>query len=688
MPAVPFKKTGTVADENATWTWNADTQNAILGDAGDDWAAYKAAHAWWDGSTGDDAKKKAPYKLPHHQKGENGLETVFHGVTAAMARLEQSDIPDGELKATFDHLAKHYAQWDKTPPEWDRFLKRVHMRRAPHMALPFGTTRAQIVASRPDGRPTDDDLMLINKQARSPLTSDRVYVIPMRISDNTLDAYYTRMTPLSLNNFARDAAQGVAFCDSHNHYQMPIGRSFAGDVITQGDAMQTNALAYMLRGMNLPGGMRSDDYITGMEGGIYQDDSIGFDPQHYWCSVCNLDMLNDYDCSHWPGRTYESKDGEVLCTADVDAGLVEFSLVYKGANENASTLPNGTDESGRAWSNILLLKADVEVLRGRATARDLAFVEDRCRVRLFQRYPGYAPTPKEDDEMKGSEFVRGLLESFQRSGKEISKANMDRLQGIHDDLKTGHDTMADAMRAMADFMSEKDGDVTADPDGDGDVDTGPVGSTDDPDGDGQNGRMPQAVTVRADGTHDAMTGEHTHGHSAYGAQGDDATHEHAHSHSGDANHQHAHDHAAPAPVARGTKPAVPAAARPVAERLTPEERAALIFAERVKTDTIEDALRNGARAMGERFNTERYRAILTRLDYDEIRAFAADWDATARAALSPRGTPQRDGTWSTEPTGKGGRQTTPQDPNDPAGIQKKPAARSSTRRSDAALYRA
>lgn len=40
--------------------------------------------------------------------------------------------------------------------------------------------------------------------------------------------------------------------------------------------------------------------------------------------------------------------------------------------------------------------------------------------------------------------------------------------------------------------------------------------------------------------HGPMTGSHSHPHSAYGSQGGDSTHDHAHSHTGDANHEHAH----------------------------------------------------------------------------------------------------------------------------------------------------
>lgn len=50
----------------------------------------------------------------------------------------------------------------------------------------------------------------------------------------------------------------------------------------------------------------------------------------------------------------------------------------------------------------------------------------------------------------------------------------------------------------------------------------------------------KALTIGEDGTHAKFTGTHTHGHKAYGAQGEDSMHEHSHAHDGDANHGHSH----------------------------------------------------------------------------------------------------------------------------------------------------
>lgn len=57
----------------------------------------------------------------------------------------------------------------------------------------------------------------------------------------------------------------------------------------------------------------------------------------------------------------------------------------------------------------------------------------------------------------------------------------------------------------------------------------------------EDGRIQSPLIIRADGSHDAFSGTHTHAHSAFGEQGGDEQHEHSHSHDGDSDHQHSHD---------------------------------------------------------------------------------------------------------------------------------------------------
>ena len=67
---------------------------------------------------------KSSYKLPHHLAvGEHAV--VWNGVKAAMGALMGArggvDIPDEDRKGVYNHLAKHYKQFDEEAPEFKSF---------------------------------------------------------------------------------------------------------------------------------------------------------------------------------------------------------------------------------------------------------------------------------------------------------------------------------------------------------------------------------------------------------------------------------------------------------------------------------------------------------------------------------------------------------------------------------------
>jgi ATP-dependent Clp protease protease subunit len=55
-------------------------------------------------------------KFPHHNPSDGMV--VWDGVANCAARLNQADIPDGDVKEVQDHIGAHYHQFGKTPP-WE-----------------------------------------------------------------------------------------------------------------------------------------------------------------------------------------------------------------------------------------------------------------------------------------------------------------------------------------------------------------------------------------------------------------------------------------------------------------------------------------------------------------------------------------------------------------------------------------
>lgn len=88
--------------------WDADAELAqVEGEA-----ALRRMHALrdYDG----DPDTKGSWSLPHHTADGH---VVWHGLAAAMARLNQVDAPAEDKASAYAHLAAHYRQFGKTPPE-------------------------------------------------------------------------------------------------------------------------------------------------------------------------------------------------------------------------------------------------------------------------------------------------------------------------------------------------------------------------------------------------------------------------------------------------------------------------------------------------------------------------------------------------------------------------------------------
>jgi HK97 family phage prohead protease len=83
-----------------------------------DWVKYSKGFTWYDGEKKEDLNS---YKLPHHYVKDDKLITVWSGVKAAMGALLGSrggvDIPQDEKKGVYNHLAKHYKEFNKEAPE-------------------------------------------------------------------------------------------------------------------------------------------------------------------------------------------------------------------------------------------------------------------------------------------------------------------------------------------------------------------------------------------------------------------------------------------------------------------------------------------------------------------------------------------------------------------------------------------
>lgn len=96
------------ADKNTSWDAGKEVKSAEVED-------LKKICAWYDSENPD---VKGSYKLPHHRVSDD--KAVWKGVAAAMGALLGArggvDIPEDDKKKVYNHLVKHYKEFDKEPP--------------------------------------------------------------------------------------------------------------------------------------------------------------------------------------------------------------------------------------------------------------------------------------------------------------------------------------------------------------------------------------------------------------------------------------------------------------------------------------------------------------------------------------------------------------------------------------------
>ncbi|MCH8290214.1 hypothetical protein IH992_03805 [Candidatus Poribacteria bacterium] len=266
------------------------------------------------------------------------------------------------------------------------------------------------------------------------------FVFSAEISNNNLDAYFTRMNESTLKNFANDAKEGVSLQDSHDTRILGYGQSFDSVLEIDGDKSRVIADFYTIRGINF-GGLHSyastDDFIRAIEKKIVRDVSVGFYGGKETCDICG-DPIWDWfsDCPHLPGVEYPIGDQgneTVICTASIiDARLSEVSVVYDGATPEAE----------------LIRKAERMIENGDLDSSTINMLESKYRIKLPVERLG-------EKSKKGARHPKG--ESQVPEDKQPT--NVDPLSEIREQLRKVDDYTiegipADPLRAVAWLMGQ------------------------------------------------------------------------------------------------------------------------------------------------------------------------------------------------------------------------------------------
>lgn len=255
--------------------------------------------------------------------------------------------------------------------------------------LAFVTDASIQARAETDGASTEALLEKVKKVVPDPSLFDEEGRAPFfwdaTISNSQIDSYFTRMHETTLRNYAEDAVRGVAFMDSHNIYKMGIGHSLEGRFEgTTAANMRVDATFYTIPGLTL-GGVNTSDFIDGVRGGLNRQVSVGFSPGRFECSLCEGDPFDWWTgtCPHVPGLKYD-KDGNperaVKGKAKKDEKLTLcYAWVIDGHLREVSAVYKGATPGAH------ITKIRVMALKGELPEGTIALAERQFRIHVPRR---------------------------------------------------------------------------------------------------------------------------------------------------------------------------------------------------------------------------------------------------------------------------------------------------------------
>lgn len=350
-----------------------------------EWVSMFLAGGWTQGPRGRDEAQKMQElsKGPRTRDAQSGGDPT-EGPRTRDAQGDAPDIQHGPQRGS--------------PLGAATLAERVAQRSEP--AQLFSTpARLRLL----DGKRTPELLSLVERtHAFDPaiLKERAPFFFAAEISNDQVDAYFTRMMPSTLGNFARDAANGVAFRKNHIATELPLGRSISGRVETYQGRNRVVSDVYIMPGLKLSD-VPNDDVIAAIRSGTLADVSVGFylgEGGRVTCDLCGRDMM-DWDCPHMPGMAYEVENQQRTATFGVhNARLSEFSGVYDGAAPNAA-----------------ILKAERMAGAGLLVPEAARLIETRYRITLPDArhvWPGSNPEKgSEMDLQKQLDTIRSALKT-------------------------------------------------------------------------------------------------------------------------------------------------------------------------------------------------------------------------------------------------------------------------------------
>ncbi len=177
-----------------------------------------------------------------------------------------------------------------------------------------------------------EDMILINRLAKSELTPEQVYTFSIRLCDNEIDRDWERFDEDALRSLSGLFVGKSGIFDHNWSAEGQTARLYRAEVCREdgttaaGDGCRyLKGYAYMLRSE------KNNGLIEEIEAGIKKEVSVGCSVTGRVCSICGAEH-----CSHQGGRLYDGK----LCyfTLQEPTDAYEWSFVAVPAQRKAGVL--------------------------------------------------------------------------------------------------------------------------------------------------------------------------------------------------------------------------------------------------------------------------------------------------------------------------------------------------------------
>jgi hypothetical protein len=238
-------------------------------------------------------------------------------------------------------------------------------------------------------------------QGAAPLSGEQVWIhYAEALNSSFVGDRYMWIGDSTLRNYAKDAAQGFSFLNSHrsggdgNPAELPYGKTFAGRYEDTGTARRTLVGLYMLRGVSPAGagGPSTDDVHEMIRGGTLADVSAGLKGGEPLCDVCGQDLMElsgegFFLCPHMPGMSIgmSSAEQERQLLRGVPKGGASFTY-ERGRGSELSGVYDGA-VTGAGFRFVAGGATGLEVI-----AAKLSVLLDRPNTREGQTFAAHSET--------------------------------------------------------------------------------------------------------------------------------------------------------------------------------------------------------------------------------------------------------------------------------------------------------